>query len=125
MDCIFCKIIAGDIPAYKVYENDNVLAFLDINAKTYGHTLVIPKKHYRDLLELTNCEINYLDEIAKVANILSDKLGCDGINLENNCGTAAGQEVFHVHFHLIPRYKDLSINEKRKDFEQVLSKITK
>ncbi len=76
-------------------------------------------------MELTNCEINYLDEIAKVANILSDKLGCDGINLENNCGTAAGQEVFHVHFHLIPRYKDLSINEKRKDFEQVLSKITK
>lgn len=123
MDCIFCKIIEGEIPSYKVYENEHVLAFLDINAKTFGHTLVIPKTHYRDILELQNTKVNYLDEIVTVANILTDKLGCQGINLENNCGALAGQEVFHVHFHLIPRYQDETINESKTDFAAVIEKL--
>lgn len=125
MDCLFCKIIAGEIPAYKVYENDNVLAFLDITPKTLGHTLVIPKKHYKDLLELNKDEFNYIEEIQNVANILREMFAYDGINLVNNCGSAAGQEVFHAHFHLIPQYKDETINEEKNNFEQIMLKLNK
>ncbi len=123
MDCIFCKIIDGEIPSYKVYENENILAFLDITPKTYGHTLVIPKQHFRDLLELDNCKVNYLAEVTKVANFMKEKLNYDGINLINNCGKVAGQEVFHLHFHLIPQYEDIKINEQKNDFTTICSKI--
>ncbi len=123
MDCIFCKIIAGEIPAYKVYENERVLAFLDINAKTYGHTLVIPKIHYRDIVDLNNSSENYLQDITEISKILIDRLGAQGLNLVNNCGKIAGQEVFHVHFHIIPQYEDESINEEKLEFTKIIEKI--
>ncbi len=123
MDCIFCKIIAGEIPAYKVYENERVLAFLDINAKTYGHTLVIPKKHYRDIIDLNNSNENYLQDITEISKLLTNKLGAQGLNIINNCGSIAGQEVFHVHFHLIPQYEDITINEQKLEFATIIEKI--
>ncbi len=118
MNCIFCKIIAGEIPAYKVYENENVLAFLDITPKTLGHTLVIPKNHSDDILALDSKEFDYMGEIQKIAKILHEKFQFDGINLVNNCGKVAGQEVFHTHFHLIPQYNEEQKVEK-SDFETI------
>ncbi len=118
MNCIFCKIIAGEIPAYKVYESENVLAFLDITPKSLGHTLVIPKQHSNDLLSLDSAEFDYMGEIQKVASILKGKFNYDGINLVNNCGKIAGQEVFHTHFHLIPKYSEEQ-NVAKDDFEKI------
>ena len=103
-DCVFCKIAAGEIPCSKVYEDDSVLAFLDINPLSEGHTLVIPKAHY-DKLDL--CPPEVLTSIAvcigKVALAVVSGLQCDGYNVLCNNGKAAGQEVDHVHFHVIPR----------------------
>ncbi len=121
MDCIFCKIIAGEIPAYKVYESENVFAFLDITPKTFGHTLVIPKKHSKDLLEIDAMAFNYMEEIQSVAKHLQERLNYDGINLINNCGKVAGQEVFHVHFHLIPQYNNEKQNEKKTEFAEIIA----
>lgn len=105
MDCIFCKIANGEIPTFKVYEDDNVLAFLDANPDSNGHTLIIPKKHYTDLddidLETLSC-INKASK--KVKKILEEKLKCDGISLLQNNGFV--QEVKHYHMHLKPYYKD-------------------
>ena len=104
-DCIFCKIVNGDIPSAKVYEDEHVLAFLDIGQVTKGHTLVIPKVHKENVFELTD-EIasNVFKAIPKIANGI--KLAYDpiGLNVLQNNGEAAGQSVFHFHMHLIPRY---------------------
>ncbi|MBL6537611.1 HIT family protein [Streptococcus suis] len=106
-DCIFCKIVAGEIPAAKVYEDQEVLAFLDITQVTPGHTLVIPKKHFRNLLDLDGqTSTAIFSKIPLIANQLKDKLGANGINLLNNSEEAAGQTVFHTHFHLLPRFDD-------------------
>lgn len=103
-DCIFCKIAAGDIPCSKIYENDFVLAFLDIGPLSEGHTLVIPKSHYQ---RFDDCPPEVLAEISacagKVASAIVSGLECDGYNVLCNNGAAAGQEVNHVHFHVIPR----------------------
>lgn len=104
-DCIFCKIINGEIPSSKVFENEHVLAFLDISQVTKGHTLVIPKVHKENIYELT-------PEIAKelyavvpeIARALKQEFNPIGLNTLNNNGEAAGQSVFHFHLHLIPRY---------------------
>lgn len=104
-DCIFCKIINGDIPAAKVYEDENVLAFLDISQVTKGHTLVIPKVHKENIYELTP-EIagKVLEVVPKIANSIKAQFNPVGLNLLNNNGEAAGQSVFHYHMHIIPRY---------------------
>lgn len=104
-DCIFCKIVAGEIPCSKVYEDDHTLAFLDINPAVKGHTLVIPKQHCRNLLDgepetLKAC----MATAKKVAHGLLE-WGVDGVNLLQNNEPAAGQVVFHIHFHLFPRYE--------------------
>lgn len=103
-DCIFCEIAAGRIPSTKVYENDCVLAFLDIGPISDGHTLVIPKAHYGRLHE---CPAEVIFETAKVINLLAmsivDAVGSDSYNVLCNNGPAAGQVVEHVHFHIIPR----------------------
>ncbi len=102
--CIFCKIINQEIPAYRVYEDEQVLAFLDIKPVNPGHTLVIPKKHYQNLEEIPEEELKYLITVVKkVAYLLKTKLGLAAYNLSVNNGRAAGQEVEHLHFHLIPR----------------------
>ena len=108
MDCLFCKIINGDIPSYKIYEDDLVLAFLDINPISNGHTLIIPKKHFKDIDDISNDTLNYILEIAKkLKKLLEEKLKCDGISLSQNNGCA--QEIKHFHLHLIPKY----INENK------------
>ena len=93
-NCIFCNIIAGDIPSSKVYEDDQVLAFLDISQTTKGHTLLIPKEHVR----------NVLARLPKVARAVQKATGAVGMNILNNNEEVAGQTVFHAHVHLIPRY---------------------
>ena len=106
-DCIFCKIAAGDIPSATLHEDDDFRVILDIEPASKGHALILPKEHYANLYELD-------DELAakalvlakKMITKLTDVLGCEGYNVLQNNGTAAGQTVFHFHMHLVPRYKD-------------------
>jgi histidine triad (HIT) family protein len=104
-DCIFCKIVNGDIPAAKVYEDEHVLAFLDISQVTKGHTLVIPKVHKENIFELTpDVASHVFTVVPKIANAIKKQFAPIGLNLLNNNGEQAGQTVFHYHVHLIPRY---------------------
>ena len=130
--CIFCKIVDGAIPSKKVYEDENVLAILDISQATVGHTLVIPKKHFDNLLDVDNETYQYVMIGAKrVAKILNDKLNLEGFNIINNCGEVAGQSVMHFHVHVVPRYKndDFKIinvdHSKDVDLDDILNKINK
>ena len=103
--CVFCKIVNGEIPSYKIYETDNVMAFLDISQNTKGHTLVIPKKHIESIFDLDDQTGRDLFEaVIKTTNILKNKLGFKAVNLLNNNGSLAGQVVNHYHIHIIPRY---------------------
>lgn len=103
--CIFCQIISGELPSYKVYEDDKTLAFLDIGPVNPGHTLVIPKTHYQDLDDIPEAELaNLIMVVKKVGKLLKDKLGAAGHNVTENNGTVAGQIVPHFHFHVIPRH---------------------
>ena len=105
-DCIFCKIINGEIPNYTVYEDGQVLAFLDINPLAKGHTVVIPKIHAETLLDLDDKLINHLFlAIKKVMKKLDTKINPDGYNVGWNHGEAGGQVVVHLHVHVIPRWK--------------------
>lgn len=105
MDCLFCKIINGEIPCYKLYEDDYTLAFLDINPDSDGHTLIIPKKHFKDLDDMDLDTLKHINETSKIVkNMLDEKLNFDGISLLQNNG--AVQEVKHYHMHLKPYYKD-------------------
>ena len=105
MNCIFCKIIQGEIPSYKIYEDDYVYAFLDINPDSAGHTLVIPKQHFQDLDDIECATLNHIMKICKILkNKLEEKLKCDGLTIIQNNGLI--QEVKHFHFHLKPYYKD-------------------
>ena len=104
-DCIFCAIAAGEIPSFKVYEDDLVLAYLDINPFTLGHTLVIPKAHSTGLLDTPPDVLKeIIVRVQKVAAHLKSALPCDGFNILQNNGEAAGQTVHHLHFHIVPRY---------------------
>ena len=104
-NCIFCAIAAGEIPSFKVYEDDLVLAYLDINPFTKGHTLVIPKAHSEGLLDTSDETLaTIIARVKKVAAHLKAALPCDGFNILQNNGAAAGQTVMHVHFHIVPRY---------------------
>jgi histidine triad (HIT) family protein len=104
-DCIFCKIINGKIPSAKVFENEHVLAFLDISQVTKGHTLVIPKVHKENIFKLTpEIARNIFEVVPKIANALKTEFNPVGLNTVNNNGEEAGQSVFHFHLHLIPRY---------------------
>lgn len=103
-NCIFCKIIKGEIPSSKVYEDENFLAFLDIRPITFGHTLVIPKKHRRNALDSEddlNAEMYRL--ATRLAKVVKKAFDADGINLMQNNEPSSGQEVFHSHIHIIPR----------------------
>ncbi|WP_186579154.1 HIT family protein [Aquibacillus kalidii] len=104
-DCIFCKIANGEIPSAKVYEDEHVYAFLDISQVTKGHTLIIPKIHAKDIYETPEDVASELFKRApKVANAIKEAYNPVGINILNNNGEEAGQSVFHLHIHLIPRY---------------------
>ncbi|RMD51465.1 HIT family protein [Candidatus Parcubacteria bacterium] len=104
-NCLFCRIVAGEIPAEKVYENDKVLAFLDIGPVTKGHTLIIPKKHAENLTYGDkDSALALMEAVYDFAPKLIKALGADGYNLGMNHGAVAGQEIFHTHIHLMPRY---------------------
>ena len=104
-DCIFCKIISGEIPCMKIYEDDLVLAYLDIAPDSDGHTLIIPKKHYKDIFYIPSETLLHIYDVSKVLmKKLEEKLGCDGFSLLQNNGSV--QEVKHYHLHIKPYYND-------------------
>lgn len=106
-DCLFCKIASGQIPSDKFYEDEDVFAFLDIRPTTKGHALVIPKVHSTDLVDTADEVLSrLLPKIAKVARAVVAARQAAGFNLVCNTGSTAGQAVFHLHFHIIPRYAD-------------------
>jgi histidine triad (HIT) family protein len=104
-DCLFCKIVAGDLAATIVREDERTVAFMDINPATRGHVLIVPREHARDLLEVPAEDLAACAAAAQdVARLAADRLGADGVNLLNSCGREAWQTVFHFHLHVIPRY---------------------
>lgn len=130
MSCVFCKIISGDIANYKVYEDKNTLAFLDINPVNSGHILVVPKKHLENTEEAdeeTLCQI--IKTVKKVGKAIKDGLRVEGYNVMLNNGAVAGQVVSHIHFHLVPRLVDdgLKLWPQKKyktgEAEAILNKI--
>ncbi|MBK7821447.1 MAG: HIT family protein [Tessaracoccus sp.] len=104
MDCLFCAIAAGDIPSKKVYEDEAAYAFLDIAPWQEGHTLVIPKRHAVDVLEDDAILAEVAPAVARVGRLLKERLGADACNVVSNAGAASGQEVFHAHVHVLPRW---------------------
>ena len=116
MDCLFCKIVNGDIPAKKIYEDKYVLAFLDINPDTAGHTLIIPKKHFTDLDDIDDKTLAHIMSAAKIVKKrLEEKLNIDGITLVQNNGSI--QEIKHYHLHLKPYYRKGLILNIEKVYE--------
>ena len=106
-ECIFCKIIKGDIPSEKIYEDNDFLAFLDITPVNPGHTLLIPKEHCQDLFEIPDATLcNIGPVIKKLARAIKDGTKADGINIGMNNSPAAGQIIFHAHIHIMPRFSD-------------------
>jgi histidine triad (HIT) family protein len=105
-DCIFCKIVAGEVPSTRVDEDERTVAFMDVNPATRGHLLVVPREHVRDLLEIGAEDLAACGAMArKLAGRITERLGADGVNLLNSCGSAAWQTVSHFHLHVIPRYE--------------------
>ncbi len=104
--CIFCKIANGEIPSYKVYEDCDVIAFLDVNPASRGHTLVLPKDHYTSIVTTPKAILDKAFEVAQlVAQAEIAQLGASGVNVITNCGKSAGQTIDHFHIHVIPRYE--------------------
>lgn len=131
--CVFCRIINHEIPAYKVYEDDKFLAFLDISQATKGHTLVIPKIHYNSMEDIDPILAGELFSLTvKLANKIAKALGVNNYNILNNKGPLAGQTVEHFHIHIIPRYQkdDIQIkfstnNTEQEEFLKMQNMITK
>lgn len=129
--CIFCKIINKEIPSKIVKEDDNFLAILDISQTTKGHTLVIPKKHYENILEMPKDELEKMISFSQdVANTLIKNLNANGLNVLSNINEVAGQTVMHAHIHLIPRYSlndniSITFKENAYDLDEILNQIKK
>jgi len=103
-DCIFCKISQGEIKAWKVYENEAVFAFLDVNPVNEYHTLVIPKNHYENIFDIPEDELKeVMAVIKKLVTLFNSKLGIRNVQIINSSGSEAQQDVFHIHFHIVPR----------------------
>ena len=131
-DCIFCKIVKGKIPSEKIYEDEKFLAFLDIFPATEGHTLIITKEHYENIFDMPQDVLKDSIKVAqKIASLLKEKLGAEGINLLNSNNKIAQQEVPHYHLHVIPRYsKDefeivFKDKTKNKNLKETAKKISK
>lgn len=118
-DCIFCKIIEGEIPSHKVYEDENTLAFLDTNPTSKGHTLVVPKKHVENIHEASDMEYIW-NSLIKVSSAVKEAFNPEGLNISQNNGEVAGQEVMHMHFHVTPRYTgdEIEVNYNREELEK-------
>ncbi len=130
-DCIFCKIVKGEIPSKKIYENDKIYAFLDISPASPGHSLVIPKKHFKDIHDIPTTELcEVIKGVQKIASVVVRALGADGVNVLQANGKASGQSVFHLHFHIIPRFNGdkldfLNWKGKKEIDEKIFKKIKK
>ena len=121
MDCIFCKIINGDIPSKTIYEDDIVKVFLDINPNSMGHLLIIPKKHIKDLTEMDNDTFAYMNIIInKMHGLLKSKLNFDGLKIVQNNGII--QDIKHYHIHMIPYYKTVTKEKSVDKIYEILSK---
>lgn len=108
--CIFCKIAEGQIPSYKIYEDDVCLAFLDLSQANIGHTLIVPKKHFDNMIAIDDEVAGHLFKVtSKLTKAISKALGVNDFNILNNCGEVAGQTVHHFHIHIIPRNVNDSI----------------
>lgn len=127
--CVFCDIVEGKIPSYKIYEDDKVLAILDISQTTKGHTLVMPKNHYSNFLEMPSNEYAYLmNKTQEISKLIVNKLNANGCNILINTNEVAGQTVMHTHVHIIPRYNqndsiDIKFKENSFDLNDILQII--
>lgn len=124
-DCIFCKIIAGEIPSHTTYEDENCKVILDINAATKGHSIIILKEHYDNFYELPEEKAVEVMKVAKKMTMqMSEKLQCDGFNILQNNNEVAGQTILHYHMHLIPRYRcdnqELTLETTQPSQEELL-----
>jgi len=122
--CVFCNIVNGEIPSYKLYEDDFVMCFLDISEATIGHTLVIPKKHYQNVFDVDEETLAHMMKAVKVITLLlKEKLNVENVNILNNSGSLAGQTVMHFHIHVIPRYLNdmvsFSFPENEPNFDEL------
>ncbi len=116
---IFCKIINGEIPCKKIYEDEEVVVIMDVNPRSNGHLLVLPKKHYQDIMDIEDNTIKHIYMIAKkMISLLKEKLKCDGVTLEQNNGIA--QEVKHFHLHIIPKYEENTKMELEEIYEKLM-----
>jgi len=130
-DCVFCKIINGDLPSWKVYEDENVLAFFDVNPVNEYHTLVIPKQHHKDIFETPEEQLAYIvSAIKKVTLMLKEKVGIENVQIISSSGDEAQQDVFHIHFHIVPRKKgdgqDIEWKTKpelKKQYDELLARL--
>ena len=105
-ECLFCRIVAGEIPSKRVFEDEHAIAFLDLDPFKTGHTLVVPKVHVTDALEDAAVLARIAPAITATGRLLVERLGASGLNILSNIGADAGQSVFHLHVHLVPRYAD-------------------
>lgn len=129
--CVFCEIVKGNIPSYKLYEDDVCIAILDISQATIGHTLVIPKKHIKNIFELDSATASHLFKVvSNLAKKIKDALNVSNMNILNNNGALAGQSVDHFHIHIIPRYEGDNLEIKfpsnklsQDEFNELLNKI--
>ncbi len=109
-DCIFCKIVRGEIPCYKTYEDENVIAFLDIRPLSKGHTLVLPKKHFKDIYDISEEDLcNLMKVLKRISGNIKEVYKPEGIVISQNNGEKAGQSVFHIHFHIKPVYNGTTV----------------
>ncbi|MBQ6405122.1 MAG: HIT domain-containing protein [Bacilli bacterium] len=129
-DCIFCKIVKGEIPSKRIYEDDQILVFMNINPSTNGHLLVIPKEHSINFLDTSNEIITHSLDIVReiIYPLLKEKLHCSGLTIAQN--NELGQEIKHYHIHLTPRYEDDGLDisydkEKIIDLDTIFEKLTK
>jgi histidine triad (HIT) family protein len=132
-DCLFCKIIAGEIPSSKAYEDAHTYAFLDINPTNVGHTLVVPKEHYDNIFDISDEALAHvMSTVKKLSPAIQKAVGADAVNIMQNNGQAAGQIVFHSHTHIVPRFAEDGFRHwpcKRKynegEMNEVVGKIQK
>ena len=131
-NCIFCMIAKKEVSSQIIYETEQIISFLDINPVAKGHCLIIPKKHYNDVFDMPDAELNKIIAASKhVSELVCKNLGATGVNLLNASGKDAQQSVFHFHMHIIPRYKDDCFdawpksNYNEKNIEEIRKKLTK
>ena len=130
-ECIFCKIAKGEIPCYKVYEDNEFLVFLDVNPIVEGHSLIISKEHFENIFKIPEDVLGRMNILSKkIADMLKEKLGINAVNILNASGKEAQQSVFHIHYHIIPRKKEDGLDlwfhggsEGEKNLDETLKKL--